>query len=126
MLTKPHNMSPDNNAAAVSRSQRVRNIFGPNIDRNQAISIKEKQIHQTSLKLGTKNSPAVLIPSVAPRSRASTMFGYGDHPELMISPRSGDIVSPRGVFYLGRRRKLIIGSIGRIKVIPIAPSRLGI
>ena len=80
----------------------------------QDSTVKENQTMSGSRTLFPKYSPAVLIPS-SPRSKLSNISNFGDnilHPELIVSPRSGDIINRRGTFYLGRRRKLIIGSIG--------------
>ena len=76
---------------------------------------KEKLTMSSSRTFSRKYSPAVLIP-YSQRSTLSNITNSGDnilHPELIVSPRTGcDIINRRGTFYLGRRRKLIIGSIG--------------
>ena len=61
-------------------------------------------------------TPPVLIPSISQKCQLSTIPNIGDdisHPELIISPRSGDFTNRRGILSIGRRQKLIIGSIGK-------------
>ena len=85
-----------------------------NEDNVQDWKAKEKHTMSSSRTLFPKYSPAVLIPS-SKRSKLSNMSNCGDnilHPELIVSPRTGDIINRRGTFYLGRSRKLIIGSVG--------------
>ena len=92
--------------------------FGVGREPAQSSKAKDKHKVPISSKLYPAYSSAVLIPSVSQRLHLSGTSTYGDnvlHPELMISPRSGDIVSRRGTFYMGSRRKLIIGSVGDIK-----------
>ena len=86
-----------------------------NRDNGQDSKGKEKQKIASPKTLFPTYSPAVLIPSTSQKYKLSSISNCGDnilHPELTFSPRTGDIVNRRGTFYLGRRRKLIIGSIG--------------
>ena len=74
--------------------------------------------NKSSATLYPKYSPPVLIPSVTQKCQLTATPNVGDnilHPELIISPRSGDVINRRGIYSLGRRRKLIIGSIDNDK-----------
>ena len=78
---------------------------------------KEDDIKSSTSSYPKFTSP-VLIPSVSQKRQLSTIPNIGDnilHPELIISPRSGDFINRRGIVSLGRRQKLIIGSIGKDK-----------
>ena len=74
--------------------------------------------NKSSTTLYPKYSPPVLIPSVSQNCQLPATPYIGDnilHPELIISPRSGEAINRRGIYSLGRRRKLIIGSIDNDK-----------
>ena len=78
---------------------------------------KEGQLKSSKLPY-PKYSPPVLIPSVSQKCQLSAIPTHVDnilHPELIVSPRSVDVINRRGIVSLGRRQKLIIGSIGKVK-----------
>ena len=93
-----------------------RPVHNYNTDNVPTFKVKEKHIMATSrLRPKTSSSSAVLIPSVSQRKSISAVCNFGDsilHPELVISPRSGDIINRRGIFYIGKHQRLTIGSIG--------------
>ena len=105
---------PNSNGKLNSASTNItRNDCGPRGNWGSSASLsKIKEEHRINISASnpSHSSSAVLVPTKFNNSQNANRLNYTSYSNVIISPRTGDIVSRNRYQYLGRTRRLLIGT----------------